>query len=162
MANSKRINTNSLEQLQRRINERVEEFVGEITELAREAAIEALSSALGGAGAAASPPATQRPAAAAAPAPTKVRQRSGGKRSSEEIAGARAALLDFIHSHPGENMETIGRALGSDTKTLALPAKQLIESGEVITEGNRRATRYYPGSQASSTGAVMPMRRRKA
>jgi hypothetical protein len=121
-------------QIQRRVNERIEGFVAEITELARKAAFETLSSALQGGG-----KISGETGAGGAP---RLRPRRGGKRSPDEIAAAADVLLQYIRENPGQRMETIAAAMGSSTRELALPIKRLLQGRKIQVQGQKRATSY--------------------
>jgi len=146
------------------IAQRVQAFVSEITELARQQALETLSVALAagagggrgrpaarsrnGAGPAARMPAARRAAGS--------RDRQGNRRSPEEIDRASQALLSEIQANPGLRVEQIGRTLGAATKDLTLPLKKLLSQRMVRSEGQRRATRYFPaggGGRGKGRGA---------
>jgi hypothetical protein len=127
--------------LQNQVNARVEAFVAEITELARAAAYEALSSALeqghmvGGRGAA-----------------VMLGGRKGGKRTADEIAQMADAFLAHVTANPGQRMEHIAKELGLATPELTLPVKKLLADGKIQVEGQKRATQYYLSSGTSSRG----------
>ena len=135
------------------IAQRVQVFVAEIAELARQQAFETLSSALasgqgrgrgrpGKNGLALAPPARGR----------RGRDRSGNRRSPDEIDRASQALLAEIQANPGLRVEQIGRTLGAATKDLTLPLKKLLSQRLVRSEGQRRATRYFPAGGGKSGG----------
>jgi hypothetical protein len=129
---------------EQQINQRVQSFVAEITELARRQALETLSSALEGAGLigrgrGARNGAGRRGRAALATT-------AGGRRSADQIDATCRALLDEIGSRPGQRIEQIGTAIGMRTKDLALPIRKLVGQKQIRTEGQRRATRYFPGA----------------
>jgi hypothetical protein len=131
---------------EQQINQRVQSFVAEITELARRQALETLSSALEGAGLLGRGRigrngAGRRGRAALVSA-------AGGRRSPDQIDATCRALLDEIGSKPGQRIEQIGSAIGMRTKDLALPIRKLVGQKQVRTEGQRRATRYFPGAGA--------------
>jgi hypothetical protein len=116
--------------LDRQINARVEAFVADITAMARQAALDTLSGALG-----------QRTARnGAAP---RARSR-GGKRPAGELAKVQKQLADFVSSKPGSRMEQIGKALGYKTAELVLPMKKLIKAKQVKTKGQKRSRQYFP------------------
>jgi hypothetical protein len=121
--------------LQNQVNTRVEAFVAEITELARAAAYDALSSALehgnlvGGRGATMS-----------------LSGRRGGKRTAGEIAQMADAFLAHVIANPGQRMEHIAKELGLATPELTLPVKKLLADGKLEVEGQKRATQYYAAS----------------
>ncbi len=131
--------------IQNEINERIEAFVAEIAELARQAAHDALSTALTGAGSA---PAKSRRASTT----TRVR-RQGGKRTSEELASMADAFLEHVGKNPGQRMEQISKALGYTTTELTLPVKKLLSAGSIHVEGQKRATQYYSADSAPSTAS---------
>lgn len=127
------------------IAQRVQVFVSEITELARQQALETLSAALAaGAGGGRSARARNGTAIAVGRPARRGRDRSGNRRSPEEIDRASQALLAEIQSNPGLRVEQLGRALGAATKDLTLPLKKLLSQRMVRSEGQRRATRYFP------------------
>ena len=121
--------------IQQAINERIDAFVAEITELAKQAALETLAGGLAGGG--------RR--VGATPSAPRARRKSG-KRSPEEIAETADQLLTYIRENPGQRMEAIAKALDSTTKDLTLPIKKLLSQGHVRVEGQKRATSYYPSA----------------
>lgn len=135
--------------IQREINDRIDAFVTDITELAKKAAYETLSSALEH-GLTGTGDGRRVPKLAA---PTTRRRRKGGKRSPDEIAETADALLEYIQKNPGMRMEAIAKAMGSSTKDLTLPIKKLLSAHKVKVEGQKRATSYYPSSANGSSAA---------
>ncbi|GAB4566636.1 MAG: hypothetical protein Tsb0020_18480 [Haliangiales bacterium] len=145
--------------IQSEINDRVEHFVNEISELARRAAYEALSSALEHEIAPAVANATRPTPSTPAP---RTRQRSGGgKRPPEELARMADEFLDYVTNNPGERMEHIAKALGYVTKDLNLPVKKLTTAGKLRLEGQKRATTYYPAGKGSGSGGGVKVRRQR-
>jgi len=124
-------------QLQREINERIEMFVADITELAKKAALETLESGLTGG--------MRNGFVSSARS-----RRKSGKRSPDEIQETANQLLEYIRENQGQRMEAIAKALGSTTKDLTLPIKKLLQSNLVRVEGQKRATSYYPANGKSS------------
>ncbi|HEY4121556.1 MAG TPA: DNA-binding protein [Byssovorax sp.] len=138
------------------IQAKVGGFVQEISRLVREAALGAVADVLGGvsraprashaqptARAAVKVAAAKRPAAAG----TKPRaRRPGEKRDPAQIARLVERMYQHVLAHPGNGIETIGKALGEPTSELALPAKKLLGDKRVKTTGQRRATKYFPAS----------------
>lgn len=137
--------------IQQAINERIDAFVADITELAKKAALETLETGLSGG--------APRVSAAKGLAGTTRGRRKGGKRSPDEIKEAATHLLDYIRDNPGQRMEAIAKAMGSTTKDLTLPIKKLLQQNMVRVEGQKRATSYYPSSGRSSTRAASKKRR---
>jgi hypothetical protein len=133
------------------IAQRVQAFVTEITELARQQALETLSAALiaGGRGRLARGRNGTSPTVRL---PRRGRDQASNRRSPEEIDRAAQALLSEIQSNPGLRVEQIGRALGAATKDLSLPLKKLLSQRLVRSEGQRRATRYFPAGSSARGG----------
>jgi len=124
--------------VERRIRARVEAFVDELTELVREAALEAVRDALGGA---------PKPAGKA-PAPRRSgKARSGGKRSGTELGQLEETIAGHVGSHPGQGAQEIAKALGLSTKELSLPLRKLAGRGVLTTKGQKRATKYFRGKR---------------
>jgi DNA-binding NtrC family response regulator len=117
----------------------VRQFVDDLEQLVRRAALEAVKEALEAepTGSAAAGPAT-RPAGGA-PRRRRARRSKAGR---EELA---RALVEHIGAHPGAKMEDIKEALGEETKTLRPIVNRLLSDGQLRKEGERRATRYFPG-----------------
>lgn len=134
-------------QIQHQVNQRIQGFVTEITELARKAAYETLSAVLtqgvpGKAGA----------RDAGLGRALQLRPRRGGKRSPDEIAATADVLLQYIRENPGQRMESIATAMSSSTRELALPIKRLLRGRRIQVQGQKRATSYYPARPATEDG----------
>src|SRR5262245_33985441 len=54
-----------------------------------------------------------------------------------------AAILAYVTKNPGQRGEHIAAGLGTDTKAIRRPMKQLIEAGQVKTKGERRGMQYW-------------------
>jgi hypothetical protein len=67
-----------------------------------------------------------------------------GRRSSSEVENIGETLLAHVKKHPGQRGEQIASELGTDTKTMRLPMKKLIDEGKVKTTGQRRGMCYFP------------------
>jgi len=70
--------------------------------------------------------------------------RGGGRRSNVEVENLGEKLLAHVKKHPGQRGEQIASDLETDTKTMRLPMKKLIEDGKVKTSGQRRGMCYFP------------------
>jgi hypothetical protein len=68
---------------------------------------------------------------------------AGGRRSSSDVASLADALLTHLQKHPGQRGEEIAAALETDTRTIRLPLKKLIEDKKVKTKGVARGTSYH-------------------
>ena len=133
--------------IQREINERIEAFVTDISELAKKFVLETVESGLTSS--------RRSPIKGLMGGTPRVRRKSG-KRSPDEIQDAATTLLDYIRENPGRRMEEIAKALGSTTKDLTLPIKKLQQQNMIKVEGQKRATCYYP-----STGKSVKAKQRK-
>ena len=135
------------------IRSHVDAFVEKLSGLVRQQALEAVRSALGGGSstAAVAPKAAAAPAkrkAAAAPkkkaAPAASKRKPGAKRAPEEIAKTTTQLFDYISQKPGGRIEEIAKAINIATKDLTLPIKKLLGDKKIRSQGERRATKYFP------------------
>jgi hypothetical protein len=109
------------------MNRVVSDFVSQITELARRAAIDTLESALGSKGGSRG----------------RISRGRGAKRSSGELDKLSEQFHAFVGKHPGLRIEQINKQLGTTTKDLALPIRKLISDGEIKTKGAKRSTTYF-------------------
>src|SRR5688572_5096063 len=99
-----------------------------------------------------------RPSAAKS-APARIR------RSSADVEEVAEQVLGYVRTHPGSRLEEIGRGLGTDTAGLKVPVKELMGSGRLRTEGQKRGTRYFAGGGGGGRKAGKlrrPKARRKA
>jgi hypothetical protein len=144
--------------LDERIRDRVEAFIGEIIELVKAEALETVAAALRGEESASDQAAPARRAAPAPSAPTRsvsagpggrrivapaVRNK-GQKRTADELDDLVESLFRAVRREPGLRIEEIAALLGTSTKELALPAKKLLSEGRIRTEGQKRSTKYFP------------------
>jgi hypothetical protein len=75
------------------------------------------------------------------------------RRSSADVEEVAEQVLGYVRSHPGSRLEEIGRGLGTDTAGLKLPVKELMGSGRLRTEGQKRGTKYYVGGGGGKKAA---------
>ncbi len=133
---------------QNEMNRVVQGFVGQITELARRAAIDTLESAFGGRAVRSGAPA---PVAAAATANLgrvgRPRGGRGAKRSAADLEALSEQFATFVKANPGLRIEQINKQLGTTTKDLALPIRKLISDGSISAKGQKRSTTYFPGKK---------------
>lgn len=143
---------------EQQISERVRSFVDEITDLARQQAMEALTAALstGARGALVA----RRGSNGAGRG--RLASARDGRRSADQIDSACDALMTEISARPGQRVEQIGAALSTRTKDLALPLRKLIKDRRVRTEGQRRATKYFPGAAAGAASGGKRRGRKRA
>ena len=135
---------------QTEMNRTVQEFVAQISELARRAAIDTLESAFGAGG-----PRSGNAAAAVSRAPAAAPSRPGrppggrgAKRTQEDLEALSSQLASFVKSHPGMRIEQINKELGTTTKDLALPIRKLLADNVIASKGQKRSTAYFPGRRA--------------
>lgn len=136
------------------IENRIQRFIGELNELLRKQALQAVSDALTSNGAPVRrgpgrPPGPRPAVAGTVAAPTAPRatrgrgRRRGEKRTQQELAQLETTLENHVRANPGLGIEAIGKAIGFETGELSRPMKKLIERGAIRTEGAKRATKYY-------------------
>ena len=132
--------------LQSDLNSVVQQFVAQIAQIARTATIETLSAAFA-VGAGETPKAMKGASAPAAVGPGRPQggRGRGVKRNPDDIAATAARLLVFVKANPGLRIEQINKALGTETKDLALPVRKLLASKAIVAKGEKRATTYFPG-----------------
>jgi hypothetical protein len=145
----------------REIQALVDNFVADLSVLAKRIAIEQLKAAFGvGAKLAGtklaplptpSPSRSRSPARPPSPPPPRSRSRAiRGRRGQSEIEALRGKLLATITEQPGQRAENISAALGTKTAEIAQPLRRLIAEHLVRTEGARRGTRYFTASPPDS------------
>jgi hypothetical protein len=54
------------------------------------------------------------------------------------------SVLAYVREHPGHRSEQITQALGTDAPSLRVTMKALMEERKVRTQGQLRATQYWP------------------
>lgn len=134
---------------QREIQALVDNFVAELSELAKRIAVEQIHTAFGvGAKLAAPAPARAAPrsrgkAAAPAPAPAKRGKRGRSRRGMGELEELRDKLLAAVAEKPGRRTEELNEALGTETPQIAQLLRRLVSESRIRTEGARRGTRYF-------------------
>jgi hypothetical protein len=142
--------------IEQRINDLVSNFINDITKLARQAAHDTLSQALAGVGGTVVSdmriPRGRRGRPAGGLAFGFGSRAKGAKRPANEIEKLKSAVHAHIKEHPGERIEQINSHMGTRTSDLSLPLKKLISEGAVRTEGDRRATKYFPGDGTPKGG----------
>src|SRR5262245_22602453 len=111
------------------ISKLVDEFVNQVAQLARKAAMDTISTALGGAvpglgNGAGRGRGRGRIGRIAAPAASRLPK--GAKRPPGEISQLKDRVFEHITSNPGQRIEQINKELGTSTRELSLPLKKLI------------------------------------
>jgi hypothetical protein len=129
------------------IQARVASFAAGLAPLIRQAAIDAVSAALGGA-VVSTKTRAKRPAAKSANAPSTpkrgrpARPAKGGKRDPKALAALVEKLHGYVKQHPGQRMEHIKAGLGLSKSDLVLPIKKLLADKRISAKGVKRSTAY--------------------
>jgi len=126
---------------EQQIRRSIENFVEELSALVRQAAVQSVTVAFGGA---ASPAASGRRGRRAGTGGGRRALGKGQKRAPGELAKLVNELFAAVKATPGRRMEQIAKDLKSTTRELALPAKKLLADKKIKTKDQRRATRYFP------------------
>jgi hypothetical protein len=135
---------------QTEMNRTVQQFVAQISELARRAAIDTLESAFGAGGTRSSSGGVvaARAPAAVASRPGRPPGGRGAKRTQEDLEALSTQLASFVKANPGMRVEQINKQLGTTTKDLALPIRKLLADSVITSKGQKRSTAYFPGRRA--------------
>lgn len=150
------------------IRTRIDEFLSSISHLVRQAAVEAVKDALGATDGKLATPARRGPGrprkiqASAARAPKAARSGKRARRSPEDVERVAGEVLAYVNDHPGERLEEIGRGLKVDTAGLKRPIQVLIATGRLRTTGQKRGTKYLPGSGKAASAKSKKAGKRKA
>lgn len=121
----------------------VQEFVANVTALARQVAVDTLSNALSATDAPSSRSSTRGRRNGTLGSRRAVGLAKGQKRPAGDLERLSARFLDHVKANPGQRIEQINRALGTRTAELRLPLLKLIAAKEIKTKGQRRATTYF-------------------
>ena len=132
------------------MNQAVQGFVAQITELARRAALDTLESAFGGkAGRASGAPVVAAMAPPGVARAGRPRGGRGAKRSPADLEALSEKFAAFVKVNPGLRIEQINKELGTTTKDLALPIRKLVADKVISAKGQKRSTTYFPGKKAA-------------
>jgi hypothetical protein len=131
---------------QHEMNQVVDGFVAQVTELARRAALNTLEATFASHGAGRAP--TVAPPRGPVPVAVGRSRGRGAKRRPEDLEALSNQFASFVKSHPGLRIEQINKELGTTTKELALPIRKLIAEGLISAKGKKRSTTYSPGRRA--------------
>ena len=129
---------------QNEMNRTVQEFVAQISELARRAALDTLESAFSGRAPRGSGAAIAV-ATTGAPRVGRPRGGRGTKRTAEDLEALSSQIASFVKANPGLRIEQINKELGTTTKDVALPIRKLVAEGMLSSKGQKRSTTYFPG-----------------
>ncbi len=147
-----------------RLNDRIQAFVTDISEIVREAAVDAVQEALTGETGPRAATRGRRPGRKKRKAVKRVSRKSKGKRvrrSAAELEALSTKFLAHVKANPGQRLEEIGAALGIPTSELKRPVALLLEAKKVRTTGQRRGTKYFAGSAKAKPTRTKPTARKK-
>lgn len=123
--------------LQSDIQRLVDNFVSQVTELARLAAMESIENALG-----------RTRGRGAGISTVRLSRGRGAKRTADELAKLGDQFAAYVAKNPGQRIEQINKQLGTTTKDLQLPIRKMIADGILKVKGKKRSTQYFPGPKA--------------
>jgi hypothetical protein len=131
--------------LNNEIQSRINSFLGELSQLVKRQALEAVHEALGEAAAPRRGPGRPRSVTMSAGRRPRAIAKGGvrGKRSPEQVDAMAARVLAQIRSKQGQRLEEIGRAMKMPTKGLKLPIAKLMAGKKLKTKGAKRGTKYF-------------------
>jgi hypothetical protein len=136
---------------QNEMNRTVQGFVTQISELARQAALDTLESAFGGqVGRSPGPRAAVALPTAGGTRVGRPRGGRGAKRTAADLEALSEKVASFVKANPGLRIEQINKDLGTTTKDLALPIRKLIAEKMITAKGQKRSTMYFPGKKAKN------------
>ena len=140
------------------IRARVDDFVNELSDLIRQAALEAVEESLMG---------RARPARSSS-AGTATRASAGGRKKRGRRGGRSKAgadpqkILSFVAKSPeGARVEEMARELGLSSESIKPTVAALLAAKQVRREGKARGTRYFVGGGGASSGVGRKKGRRK-
>ena len=114
--------------IQMRIEEHVDEFVGNLQQLIYQTAVEAV----------------QRATATGTKCPSRTRRQVSARRSTDALTSMTEQLYRVVCEQPGESMNAFGQSLGCKPRELSLCMHRLIAQGRVKKAGERQKTHYFP------------------
>jgi len=139
--------------IDKEIRARIDTFISELSQLVKDAALEAVQDALGGNSTSKTPArrsnaTTSHSTAGTTGAVSSARQaakRRGRRhrRTAADLHQMAGRIFDHVKSNPGQRMEEISSALGELTYDLRRPLQQLKIEKAFKTTGQKRATQYY-------------------
>jgi hypothetical protein len=120
----------------REIQSLVDNFVADLSELAKRLAVDEIRAAFGAGASLVSP-------ASRVSAPSEPSRGNRARRGQREIEALRGKVLAAIAERPGRRAEDINSTLGTKTPQIAQLLRRLVADQLVRTEGARRGTRYF-------------------
>lgn len=122
----------------------VQDFVTQVTEFARQVAVNTLASVMRATEVTPSASRTRSLRRGAPGGSTRaIGLAKGEKRRAGDLERVSVRFLEHVKANPGQRIEQINRALGTRTAELRGPVVKLITAKEIKTKGNRRGTTYF-------------------
>ena len=128
-----------MDDVQRQLQARVDDFVADLTEMIRAAALEAVHEALG-----AGKPAPTKKRATKKRATKKVSARRGRPRSAASMPDPKlmASIVKQLKQSPSQGVEQLSKAIGVPSAKLKPSVAQLLDDGAIKRKGKARGTKY--------------------
>lgn len=132
-------------QIDKQIQQRVEDFASDLSDLIHQAALASVREALDNAGLGAG---TSRTGSSSAPASKKKtsKKRSTKKRGRRAKAPSEASLskiVTYVNSNPGIPVGDIAKGTGMQSEAAKKAVATLLEEGSLRKTGQRRGTKYF-------------------
>jgi predicted ArsR family transcriptional regulator len=93
-------------------------------------------------------------------APKAAKPGKRARRSAEDVEQVAGQVLAYVQGNPGQRLEEIGRGLKVDTTGLKRPIQDLLATGRLRTEGQKRGTKYFAGSGKAAPAKAGPGRKK--
>jgi hypothetical protein len=156
-----------MSELRRAISSLAEDFAAQVLRALHSASLSDLAALGGGAPARRGPGRPRKSEAAAPGAPAAPRARRGRRRrTAADLEALGSRVTDLLRSSPsGLRAEAIRDALKIARKELPRAMQQLLDSGSIRKEGQKRATTYYVGdgsARSAGGGAKKGAAKKKA
>lgn len=142
--------------LQRAIAELAQQFAAQVVKAIGTASLQDIAALTGGSAPVGRPRAAAPTAAPAPAAPARAAAagRRGGRRrrTADDLAALGGRIVDLLKSNPsGLRAEAIRDALNVPRKELPRVFSQLVSSGAVKKQGQKRATTYFVGDGSAKS-----------
>jgi pyruvate/2-oxoglutarate dehydrogenase complex dihydrolipoamide acyltransferase (E2) component len=133
-----------MDDVQRQLQARVDDFVADLTEMIRAAALEAVHEALGAGKAAPTKKRATKKRATNKRATKKAPARRGRPRGAASMPDPKlmAAIVKQLKQRPIQGVEELSKAIGVPSAKLKPSVGQLLDDGAIKRKGKARGTKY--------------------
>jgi pyruvate/2-oxoglutarate dehydrogenase complex dihydrolipoamide acyltransferase (E2) component len=133
-----------MDDVQRQLQARVDDFVADLTEMIRAAALEAVHEALGAGKAAPTKKRATKKRATKKRATKKAPARRGRPRGAASMPDPKlmAAIVKQLKQRPIQGVEELSKAIGVPSAKLKPSVGQLLDDGAIKRKGKARGTKY--------------------